>query len=161
MKKRKHQEWSFGLVSFCSAKQLKIGQTVKAFIEYAKLEGEDWNQLVQDNWQKFAAFVNRGLLTGELKGRKVSVSNGSAEYEREKNKQYYATPLEVRQWWASMSNKSKDKYAILQSYFAKNNLSWPPMADKEVNAAKNAPRYYAIVEAGLLDNFNEYLNTLS
>jgi len=158
--KTKHQEWGYGLVCFCSAKELKIGQTVKAFIDEYQLKGDDWNEIVQNNWQKFAGFVNKGLLSGELKGKKVSVSNGSAEYERERKNQYLETPIEIRKWWQSMSGKQMGKHSILQSYFNKNNLTWPPQAESEVQCAKQTPRYYAIVEAGMLDHFNQFLTTL-
>jgi hypothetical protein len=156
--KRKSAYWSYGLISFCEAKQLNLNEVVNAFIKEYKLTG-DKDDAVANNWQKFAGYVNKGLLNGTIKGRQVSVSNGSQE-QKQANREAYATVSEdLRKWWQYMTSKGYNfatgidgfLIAFFNAYGIGTSLPKKEVGDLQI--LKNKSRYDVIVEAGLLNEF--------
>ena len=157
--KRKSAYWSYGLITFCEAKQLNLNEVVNAFIKENKFTG-DKNELVERHWQKFAAFVNKGLLSGSIKGKPVSVSNGSQEQKQANREAYSKVPDELRKWWQYMKSKGYDYSTdtFLITFFNAYSIgtSLPKKCEADLQILKNKSRYDAIVEAGLLNEFYNF-----
>lgn len=159
--KRKSAYWSYGLITFCEAKQLNLNEVVNAFIKEYKLQG-DKNEAIQNNWQKFAAYVNKGLLSGSIKGKAVSVSNGSQEQKQANREAYSAIDPELRKWWQYMTSKGYN-YAttvdgFLIAFYNAYSIgsSLPKKCNDDMQILKNKSRYDGIVAAGLLDEFYNF-----
>ncbi len=159
--KRKSAYWSYGLISFCEAKQLNLNEVVNAFIKEHKLIG-DKNDSVQRNWHKFAAFVNKGLLSGSIKGKAISVSNGSQEQKQANRAAYSAVDPELKKWWQYMKSKgyqfSTCIDGFLIAFFNAYGIgsSLPKKHDADLNILRNKSRYDAILSAGLIDEFYNF-----
>lgn len=153
--------WSYGLITFCNAKQLNLNEVVNAFIKKHQFKG-DKNELVEKHWHKFASFVNEGLLDGSIKGKLVSVSNGSQEQKQANRVAYAKVPEHLKTWWQYIKSKGYD-YAtgidwFLVKFFNAYGLgnSLPAKADADMQILKNVTRYEAIEKAGLLNEFYQF-----
>lgn len=159
--KRKNAYWSYGLITFCEAKQLNLNEVVNAFIKKYQLQG-DKDEAVEKNWQKFAGFVNKGLLDGSIKGRAVSVSNGSQERKQANREAYSTVSEDLRKWWQYMTSKGYNYATGIDSFLIKFfnaygiGSSLPKKHDADLQILKNKSRYEAILEAGLLNEFYNF-----
>jgi hypothetical protein len=160
--RRYKQEWSYGLIRFCQAKHLNIADTVNKFMLKNNLTGKDKDEVVNKNWQKFAAFVNAGILSGKLKGIPVSVSNGSQEQKQENRKKYAAVDPELKRFWEHIVNKGHRWTAdwFIERFFACYGLEMVSKSDDDINVLRNRTRYEVIVKAGLLKEFYLFDDTL-
>lgn len=157
--KKRSQQYSYGLISFCERKKLDLPDVVNKFITKHGFTGIDKDQTITDNWQKFASFVNEGLLKGELKGKSISVSNGSQERKQENIKAYARTPEYLRIWWQYIKSKGYDYNTgvdwFLVKFFNAYGLgsTLPKKTGAPIQILNNESRYEAIKDAGLLNEF--------
>jgi len=90
-----------GHTSFINGKRLprkKIAEWLSQFNCKIDRKGNIKNAstILDDNWNKFHVWVNEGLNKGTLKGRKISLSNGSAEETNRRRQEFNTLSSEVK-----------------------------------------------------------------
>lgn len=79
---------SYGVLNFIHQKQLDRKEIADwLLINYSaevKIKNDtiyNADEIISKNWDEFHSWVNEGLLKGTIKGKKISLSNGSSERE--------------------------------------------------------------------------------
>lgn len=106
----KKKSFGRGLSSFMERKRLKMEVFEKFADENGYKKGQNVNDFFTKNWQKFANFVETGLIRGEIKGKRVSTSNGSAEYGAAKSKWFSQNvPMDIKNIWYYIKHGAGNK----------------------------------------------------
>lgn len=120
-------------------------------------------ELLTKNWKEFANWVNIGLIKGEIKGKAVSLSNGSEEKKQEYREilsQLDKRVVELHSWV-----KGKDRFPSLGSwmhlFYTKIGVERRRVGnlDSDYLITRYYGDYLQIVEDNLIEQFKEFVLT--
>ena len=83
--------YNYGLVKFLQAKKLKSNECINAFLtaegitDFQAKHHHRVNDYIENNWTKFASFVDRGIKDGTLHGKPVKLNTYYDEMEEYNN----------------------------------------------------------------------------
>ena len=156
----KKQSFSRGLISFCQIKKINPIKIAVLFATHCNFQGTDIDLHIQQNWKKFAGFVNKGILDGSIIGENVSASNGSGEQADANRRAYAQFPQELRDWWSVVKSKADwctGQQQLFQKFFHQHNLGLiPKKNDCELNIGRCIPIYEVIKASGKLEEFKTF-----
>jgi len=155
-----------GLEAFIHAKQLNAKKTISDFLESQneKFCGIRKAEIfIQNNWNKFASFVDKGLKAGTLTGRDVRLNYG---YEEQAKRNAL-----IREEEKMLTNDEFELYLLLKkkapitvfskasSFFNKRGFNIPANNNEATaRALKCQPKLKFILEHDLYNEFLESLN---
>lgn len=106
-----------GLISFMEKKQLSM----RPFHMFADRNGYTKDQCIntffKENWNKFATFVDKGLKSGEIRGKDVALSEGRYESLKERKKLFNKkVPTRLKNLLKELNTSLGDSKYFLDSY---------------------------------------------
>ena len=163
--------YSIGLQSFMTAKKLKSKQTIDAFLKeqgvtkFTSKNHYQVNNYIENNWLKFASFVDKGLKNGTLSGTPVKL-NTYFDEQRQRKETINAEFKSFTKEELNLINLLK-KYDCLSqmskthSFFNKRGIKLPSRSEDGVSKAMlQLPRIQWIIQHELYSEFVEYLKQL-
>lgn len=159
---------SYGIIQFIDGKRLDRNEIVNWLSQFeCKLDNRKYiinaGDLITTHWNKFHQWVNEGLKHGTLKGRNISLSNGSGE-EADSYRKFLKTldPIIVK---LHHSLCHKISAIHIGNLFANFHTKNGTIRKYRVGEGKSKiQRYYndyqQIIDEGLLDEFKEYIQTI-
>lgn len=157
-----------GLLSFLAAKNVKTNQAITMFLQSEEITGftsrnhRQVNSYIQNNWNKFATFIDKSIKSGKLNGTPVKL-NYYYEEERQRREaaqiEYNAMPDDVKRLWKLITKyDDKAKLSKCASFFGKRGLFFPKNDDTATSAiARNLPKLMYMIESGYYEELIEHL----
>lgn len=157
-----------GINSFLGAKSLDPKKTVALFITHMERNFKATNihksvALIEENWNRFATFVDKALTEGTLKGNRVPTYDGRFEEMKRENEErraeYGEETAEVRELFAFMQKHDPFPHiSLTMSFFAKRGYMLPANDQGKVSRiGKSSTKLQYILDSGYQDELKEYL----
>jgi hypothetical protein len=139
-----------GLESFCERKQINAIKTVKMFTKETGLQ-------VDNNFVKFASFVDKKIKSGELKGNDAPLNKEmwdeskreKAEYDAEMN----SFTAEQKQFYGRVKRVGRN---TLDQFFGKKQLTKPKQTESKTKLGRMIPIFDYLKDNNLLEEFMNY-----
>ena len=166
--------YSRGLQNFLQKKKVKSSKVIAAFlkeqevVDFTHKNHRKVNNYLQDNWSKFASFVDKGIKSGEFRGDSKPINPSLWKEVKEENIQ----KEEEFQRFNSLSGQEKKLYKILKerddlihlgcciSFFHDKEFRIPQQDYNAVTRkGKIIPKLQAISRSGYIDELIEFLTT--
>lgn len=138
----------YGTEVFCAHKKINAIKTVKSYTKETGLQ-------VQDNFSKFASWVDRKIKSGELKGDDTPVHGSMWKNHKEEQRLY-------KERMASFSDSQHDfwrkcKKVSLARFLSLNGLHLIKQdSEAKTKLGRMIPLYNLLVENELLEDFLNY-----
>lgn len=158
------QYYNRGLISFCQRKSVNLKKAVSLFLEHYKIQGDNKDSIIQENWDKFANFVDKSIKNGTLKGEAISLAGDTYKIIAQEKKAYYEIMQSYSKEQLEFWNKVKEEapnYSTLSKFFILYNLYLPKNADSQTKLGKILPKFEALKDSNLLEVFMKYIPTES
>ena len=161
--------YSIGLQSFMTAKKLKSKQVIDAFlkkqgvINFTSKNHHRVNSYIDNNWLKFATFVDKGLKDGTLSGKPIKLNT----YFDEQRKRQDAINAEFKSFSKeelTLINflRKNDDFSNLSktnSFFNKKGIYLPKGQEGFSKAMCHLPKIQFILQHELYEEFIESLKS--
>jgi len=139
-----------GLISFCDRKQINAIKTVKMFTKETGLQ-------VDNNFVKFATFVDKKIKSGELQGNDAPL-NKELWVESKREKAEYDTIMatytpEQRQFYGRVKRVGRN---TLDQFFGKKEIKKPKQTEAKTKLGRMMPIFDYLKENNLLEEFMNY-----
>jgi len=164
--------YSYGLQSFLQRKKLKSNQAINLFLQsqgittFTAKNHNRVNEYIQNNWTKFATFIDKALKAGLLEGERVKL-NYYFDEQREFKENAKAvteslTPDQKRVWDAVRKYDDPVRFSYSSSFFSKRGMgTLPKNAEYEESLngpgicrlKKVLPKIEFIANSGLVDEW--------
>jgi hypothetical protein len=154
--------YNYGIVAFLNAKRVPAKQAVKLFLEHCgkKCSYRDYrnaSDYIQANWNRFATFIDKALLSGELKGQRVKLNTyyeEQAERNREIAQEFKSVELSKEE--KAILNIPSHEFGVVHSVIAKAGFK-SPQKEYSYTSKKlqNMPLILLLRENGLIDRVLE------
>lgn len=139
-----------GIESFCNRKQVNTIKTVKMFTKETGLG-------VQDNFVRFATFVDKKLKSGELKGNDAPLNKNMWEESKREKVEYDAIiatyTTEQKQFYGRVKRVGRN---TLNSFFGKKEIQKPKQTEAKTKLGRMIPIFDYLKDNGLLKEFMKY-----
>lgn len=138
-----------GLESFCERKQINMIKTVKMFTKETGLQA-------QDNFVKFATFVDKKIKSGELQGNDAPLNkemwDESKREQSEWNSEMKTFTVEQKIFY----RKVKDNRSTLDSFFGKKEIQKPKQVESKTKLGRLIPVFDYLKSNNLLEEYMNY-----
>ena len=154
--------WSRGIIVFCDKKKVAHIKAIKMFLstynpELLKDKQVKANDCVQNNFEKFATFVDQKIKSGELKGTPVKLNTYFDEQRQRKDtvrKEFEDLNLSKEE--QKLINLINDNKGIAASVIAKAGLSFPKQSESFISKKlSRLPVLRTLQENNLVETFIE------
>jgi len=136
--------------SFCDRKQINAIKTVKMFTKETGLQ-------VDNNFVKFATFVDKKIKSGELQGNDAPLNKEMWDENKREKAEYDAEmatfTTEQRQFYGRVKRVGRN---TLDSFFGKKQLTKPKQTESKTKLGRMIPIFDYLKDNGLLEEFMEY-----
>ena len=149
---------NYGLTSFMQAKKLKSKECIDGFLQeqgITTFNSKNHNQVntyIQENWEKFCSFVDRGLKNKTLHGQRVKLNSyfdEQKQYKEAVRAEFEALNLTQEQK-KLLSYIRHNGASQIHSFLQKNGYSVPK---KEMSYHSKTLRFLPIVDAAIAAGF--------
>jgi hypothetical protein len=143
-----------GLSSFCDRKQINAIKTVKMFTKETGFK-------VEDNFSRFATFVDKKIKSGELKGNDAPLNKDMWDESRRKQEEHTAEMKTFTYEHKAFYRKFKENNSALDSFFGKlkavqPEIQKPKQTESKTKLGKMIPIFDYLKDNGLLEEFMNY-----
>jgi len=122
-----------GLISFCARKQINAIKTVKLFTKEIGFK-------VEDNFARFASFVDKKIKSGELKGNDEPLNKDMWDETRREKAEYDAEmasfTAEQKQFYSRVKRVGRNN---LDSFFGKKEIQKPKQIESKTKLGRLIP----------------------
>ena len=155
-----------GLQRFMEYKHLKPKECIGKFLESQKVDfshrnHRKVNKYISENWNRFATFVDKGLKSGELKGKDIKLNHYYDERKERKemvNREYDNISDEVKDFF-KVIKKHDDPMRLSKcsSFLGKKGYNLP-RNDEGVSLIKRVlPKLEYMIDSGYKDEIIEHI----
>ncbi len=138
-----------GIISFCARKQINAIKTVKMFTKETGFK-------VEDNFSRFATFVDKKIKSGELKGNDAPLNKDMWDESRRKQEEHTAEMKTFTYEHKAFYRKFKGNSSALDSFFGKKEIPKPKQTESKTKLGKMIPIFDYLKDNGLLEEFMNY-----
>jgi hypothetical protein len=139
-----------GLESFCNRKQINAIKTVKMFTKETGFK-------VEDNFARFASFVDKKIKSGELQGNDAPLNKDMWDESKREKAEYDALmatyTTEQKQFYGRVKRAST---GTLDSFFGKKEVQKPKQTEAKTKLGRMIPIFDYLKDNGLLEEFMQY-----
>lgn len=138
------------MISFCDRKQVNAVKTVKMFTKQTGLQA-------QENFNRFATFVDKKIKSGELKGNDAPLNKEMwDESKREKaewNDEMDSFTVQQRKF---LRKVNETLGSSLNSFFGKKEIQKPKQVESKTKLGRLIPVFEYLKENDLLEEYMNY-----
>lgn len=138
------------MISFCDRKQVNAVKTVKMFTKETGLQA-------QENFNRFATFVDKKIKSGELKGNDAPLNKEMwDESKREKaewNDEMDSFTVQQRKF---LRKVNETLGSSLNSFFGKKEIAKPKQVESKTKLGRLIPVFEYLKENDLLEEYMNY-----
>lgn len=138
-----------GLISFCDRKQINAIKTVRMFTKETGLQ-------VDNNFVKFATFVDKKIKSGELQGNDAPLNKEMWDESRRKQEEHNAEMKTFTSEHKRFYRKYKENTSALDSFFGKKEIKRPLQIESKTKLGRLIPVFDYLKDNGLLEEFMNY-----
>lgn len=138
-----------GISSFCDRKQVNAIKTVRMFTKETGLQ-------VQENFSKFATFVDKKIKSGELKGNDAPLNKTMWDESKREKAEYDAEMSQFTSEHKRFYRKYKEATSALDSFFGKKEIPKPKQVESKTKLGRLIPVFEYLKEKGLLEEYMNY-----
>ena len=159
--------YSYGLKIFAQAKKLDLRETISKFLEQEKItkftvnNHNKVNNYIQNNWIKFATFVDKGIKSGLLKGKVIKLNTYFDEQREFKNncKKEIKLITKEEMQLITLISKYDDLMHLSRtsSFFGRKNIKMPSNQEGFSRKYKILPKIQFILNSDLKEEYINYL----
>lgn len=139
-----------GIESFCDRKQINAIKTVKMFTKETGFK-------VEDNFARFASFVDKKIKSGEIKGNDAPLNKEMWDETKREKAEYDAEmasfTTEQRQFYGRVKRVGRNN---LDSFFGKKEIQKPKQTESKTKLGRMIPIFDYLKDNGLLEEFMQY-----
>ena len=138
-----------GIESFCDRKQVNTIKTVKMFTKETGLQ-------VQENFNRFATFVDKKIKSGEIKGNDAPLNKEMWDESRRKQEEWNAEMSQFTSEHKRFYRKYKEATSALDSFFGKKEIPKPKQTESKTKLGRMIPVFDYLKDNDLLEEFMQY-----
>lgn len=138
-----------GISSFCDRKQVNAVKTVRMFTKETGLQ-------VQENFTKFATFVDKKIKSGELKGNDAPLNKEMWDESRRKQEEWNSEMSQFTSEHKRFYRKYKEATSALDSFFGKKEIQKPKQTESKTKLGRMIPVFDYLKDNDLLEEFMQY-----
>lgn len=138
-----------GISSFCNRKQINAIKTVKMFTKETGLQ-------VQENFNRFATFVDKKIKSGEIKGNDAPLNKEMWDESRRKQEEWNAEMSQFTSEHKRFYRKYKEATSALDSFFGKKEIPKPKQTESKTKLGRMIPVFDYLKDNDLLEEFMQY-----
>lgn len=159
---------SYGIIQFINGKKLDRVEIVNWLSQFeCKLDNSKFitnaGELITIHWNKFHQWVNEGLKGGTLKGKDISLSNGSGEKKDRYRKLLKTINPEIVLLHKLLYKKESFFHGgnvFTEFHKLNGTIRKYRVGEGKSKILKYQNDYQQIIDDGLIDKFKEYIQTI-
>jgi hypothetical protein len=155
--------YSYGLETFIQSKKLNSKEAINKFLEQEKIteftakNHNRVNNYIQNNWVKFATFIDKGIKSGLLKGKAIKLNYYFDEQREFKNncKEEIKLITKEEMQLITLINKYDDLIHLSRtsSFFGRKNMKMPSNQEGFSRKYKILPKIQFILNSKFKEEY--------
>ena len=159
---------NYGILSFMRKKNLRHKDVMKWMIQFEdqfQLDKKGYvvnaSKIIEDNWHLFHTWINEKINKKEIRGRRVSTSNGYEEHKREKRNAWKTLPSDVQSLYSLVHTKDSffnggRLFTLFHNWNGTTRVT--KSCDHRLKFKRYEPDFQWIVDNGYIEKFIDFVN---